>query len=55
MFSIFKRKTAKEKLEVKYEMCLKEAHALSKTNRTASDAKVAEANKILEEIEKLNN
>jgi hypothetical protein len=54
MFSIFKRKTEKEKLEAKYEMCLKEAHSLSKTNRTASDAKVAEANKILEKIEKLN-
>lgn len=54
MFNIFKRKTEKEKLEKQYEACLKEAHTLSKTNRTASDAKIAEASKILEKIEKLN-
>ena len=54
MFKIFKRKTEKEKLEKKYKKCLEEAYALSTTNRSASDAKTAEANKILEEIEKLN-
>ena len=54
MFSIFKRKTEKEKLEKQYEDCLKVAHKLSKTNRTLSDAKVAEANKILSKIEHLN-
>jgi hypothetical protein len=53
MFNIFKRKTEKEKLEKQYEVCLKEAHTLSESNRTACDAKVAEANKILEQIEKI--
>ena len=48
-----KKKTDKEKLEIKYEKCLKEAFILSKTNRTASDAKTAEANKFLEKIEKI--
>jgi hypothetical protein len=54
MFNLFKRKTEKEKLQAKYKKCLAEAYALSTTNRSASDAKTAEANKILEEIEKLN-
>ena len=54
MFNIFKRKTEKEKLENKYRIYLKEAFKLSKTNRSASDAKIVEANKILELIEKLD-
>jgi len=54
MFNLFKRKTEKEKLQEQYEKYLAEAYVLSKTNRSASDAKTAEANKILEEIEKLN-
>ena len=54
MFNIFKRKTEKEKLENKYQTCLKEAYKLSKTNRSASDAKIVEANKVLELIEKLS-
>ena len=52
MFNIFKRKT--EKLEDKYEKCIEEAFKLSTINRSESDAKTAEAFKILEEIEKLN-
>ncbi|MEZ7839114.1 MAG: Lacal_2735 family protein [Flavobacteriales bacterium] len=54
MFNIFKRKTEKEKLENKYQTYLKEAYKLSKTNRSASDAKIVEANKVLELIEKLS-
>lgn len=54
MFSLFKRKTEKEKLQEQYKKCLAEAYKLSTTNRSASDAKTSEANKILEEIEKLN-
>ncbi|CAI8356403.1 MAG: Uncharacterised protein [Flavobacteriaceae bacterium] len=54
MFNIFKRKTEKEKLENKYRIYLKEAFKLSKTNRSASDAKIVEANKLLELIEKLD-
>ena len=54
MFKLFKWKTEKQKLEKQYNICLKEAHRLSTTNRIASDGKVAEANKILEKIQKLN-
>ncbi len=54
MLNIFKRKPEKEKLEDKYKKCLKEAHALSTVNRSASDLKIKEANEILELIEKLN-
>ncbi len=54
MFNLFKRNTAKEKLEEQYKKCLAEAYTLSKTNRAASDNKTAEANKILEKIEQLN-
>tara|TARA_B100000809_G_scaffold254975_1_gene292884 strand:+ start:4003 stop:4167 length:165 start_codon:yes stop_codon:yes gene_type:complete len=54
MFNLFRKKTAKEKLEQEYKKCLAEAYELSKINRSASDEKTAEANKILEKIEKLN-
>ena len=54
MFKLFKRKSEKEKLDEQYRRCLKESFDLSKTNRSASDAKAAEANKILEQIELLD-
>ena len=54
MFGIFKKKTEKEKLEVEYEKLLKESYKLSTVNRTASDAKAAEADKVLKKIESLN-
>ena len=50
---LFKRKSPIQKLEDKYEKLLAEAFQLSKTNRMESDKKTAEANKVLEEIEKL--
>ncbi len=49
MFGLFKSK--KEKLIVKYNKLLKESYELSNVSRKDSDAKLAEANKILEEIE----
>lgn len=55
MFGIFKKKSPKEKLNQDYKKLLAEAHALSKTNRSASDAKQAEAQKVLEKIEALNS
>jgi hypothetical protein len=54
MFGLFKKKTEKEKLEDKYEKLLGEAHKLSTVNRTASDAKAAEADAILKRIEALD-
>ena len=53
MFGLFKKKSPIEKLEAKHKQLLEEAYKLSTTNRTMSDAKVAEANAVLEEIEKL--
>tara|TARA_Y100000389_G_scaffold128174_1_gene125555 strand:- start:1277 stop:1447 length:171 start_codon:yes stop_codon:yes gene_type:complete len=51
MFGLFKRKTEKEKLQVKYESLMKEAFRLSKVNRTQSDQKYFEADQILKRIE----
>lgn len=53
MFGIFKKKTEREKLETEYEKLLKESYKLSTINRTASDAKAAEADAILKKIETL--
>lgn len=53
MFGLFKKKSNLEKLQEQYAKLLREAHALSTTNRRASDAKQAEAEEILKEIESL--
>lgn len=53
MFNFFKKKTELEKLEDKYEKLLEEAYSLSTSNRTLSDAKTAEANEVLKQIEVL--
>ena len=55
MFGLFKKKSAEEKLQERYQKLLKEAFDLSKTNRSASDEKYAEADKVLKEIEALQN
>ena len=54
MFGLFKKKSEKEKLEERYEQLLAEAYKLSTVNRTASDAKTAEANAVLQKIEALD-
>jgi hypothetical protein len=53
MFGLFKKKSTLDKLEEKYQKVLKEAYDLSTSNRKLSDAKTAEANEILKQIEKL--
>jgi len=53
MFKFFKKKTEVEKLNDSYKKLLKEAHTLSTSNRTLSDAKYAEADEILKQIEQL--
>ncbi|MCC4213997.1 Lacal_2735 family protein [Leeuwenhoekiella parthenopeia] len=53
MFGLFKKKTEKEKLELEYKKLMKEAFELSKSNRSASDDKYAEADRILKKIETL--
>jgi len=54
MFGLFKKKSEKEKLQNQYEKLLKEAHALSNTNRKMSDQKVFEADEIMKQLEKLS-
>ncbi|WP_435262609.1 Lacal_2735 family protein [Tenacibaculum sp. nBUS_03] len=54
MFGIFKKKSQKEKLQVKYEKLMKEAHTLSTINRKMSDQKTFEAEEVMKELEKLN-
>ena len=55
MFGIFKKKTAVEKLQDRYKKLMSEWHELSTTNRSARDLKYAEAQKLLDEIDKLNS
>ena len=50
---LFKRKTEKEKLQQQYEKLMKQAFELSKSNRKASDAKQAEADQVLKQMEAL--
>lgn len=54
MFGIFKKKSPVEKLQERYKKLMAEWHELSTTNRSASDAKYAEAQGLLDEIDKLN-
>lgn len=51
MFGLFKKKSEKEKLTLEYKKLLEEAFRLSKTDRTASDAKTAEADALIKRIE----
>jgi hypothetical protein len=54
MFGLFKKKTEKEKLEEKYKKLMKEAFDLSKVNRSASDGKYEEADKVQKQIDALD-
>ncbi|MDA0196466.1 MAG: Lacal_2735 family protein [Bacteroidetes bacterium] len=51
MLNFFKRKSPLDRLYQQHKKLLKEAHALSTTNRAASDAKYAEADALMTEIE----
>jgi hypothetical protein len=53
MIKLFKKKSPIDKLYDQYEKKMKEAHKLSTSNRSASDAKVAEADAILKQIDQL--
>jgi hypothetical protein len=50
---LFSKKSPVEKLQKEYEKLLKEAHRLSTVDRTKSDAKMAEAQAVLEKIDAL--
>lgn len=53
MLGLFKRKTEAEKLNKKYDKLMQEGYELSTINRKASDAKYAEAEQVLKQIDKL--
>ena len=53
MFGLFKKKTPLEKLQEKYNKLTEEAYKLSKIDRKASDAKQAEAEEVLKQIDAL--
>jgi hypothetical protein len=55
MFGIFKKKTEKQKLEEQYRKLIDEAYKLSHSNRTQSDKKQADAEAVLQKLEKLNS
>lgn len=55
MFGLFKKKSQKEKLQEQYVKLLKESYELSTQNRSKSDDKAAEADKILKQIETMDN
>jgi glutamyl-tRNA reductase len=54
MFNLFKKKSEVQKMQEKYERLLKEGYDLSTSNRKESYLKIAEAQNLLEEIEKLS-
>lgn len=51
MFNLFKKKSRIEVLQKEYERLMKESYKLSTINRKASDQKMAEANRLLEEMD----
>lgn len=53
MFGLFKKKSQLEILQNKYKNLMEESFILSKSNRSASDKKVAEAEEVMNKIEKL--
>ncbi|MFT4526275.1 MAG: hypothetical protein ACI85F_002447 [Bacteroidia bacterium] len=53
MFGLFNKKTEKEKLNQQYNKLMKEAYELSTTDRSASDAKYAEADAIVKKLDNL--
>ena len=52
MFNIFGKKSKLKALNKKYHRLMSEAHQLSTRNRKASDAKIAEANSLIIEMQK---
>jgi hypothetical protein len=53
MFGLFKKTSELDKLQKQYEKLMADWHKLSTTNRSESDKKYAEAQKIVEQIEVL--
>ncbi len=54
MFGLFKKKSEREVLLEQYQRLLKESHSLSTSNRMASDKKRAEAEEIMDQVDKMD-
>ena len=52
MFGLFKKKTKEEKLQEQYKKLMAEAHKLSTVDRAKSDAKFAEAEELIKQLDK---
>ena len=50
---LFKKKSPTDKLYKKYDKLMEQSYQLSRTDRTASDAKQAEAEEIMKQIKDL--
>tara|TARA_R110002049_G_scaffold200439_3_gene371200 strand:+ start:1502 stop:1672 length:171 start_codon:yes stop_codon:yes gene_type:complete len=55
MFGLFKKTSEVDKLQKQYEKLMSDWHKLSTTNRAESDKKYAEAQLVIEKIEKLKD
>ncbi len=55
MFGLGGKKSKLKKLQKKHEKLMQQAFDLSKTDRKASDAKYAEAEKVMKEMEALSS
>lgn len=55
MFGIFRKKTEADRLDKQYSRLMKESYRLSSTDRKASDAKAAEADRLLKKIQLLES
>ena len=53
MFNLFKKKSEKEVLEQRYKKLMEESHKLSHTNRKMADGKIAEAEEVMKQLERL--
>ena len=53
MFGLFKKKSPIDKLQAEYKKLMEESFRLSTTDRSASDAKRAEAEEVAKQIEEL--
>lgn len=55
MFKFLRKKTPVEKLQNQYKKLMSEWHDLSSIDRAASDEKYSQAQKVLDEIDKINS
>ena len=55
MLGLFRKKSEKEILERKYQNLMRESYKISHKNRKASDTKMAEAEKVMKQLEEISN